>query len=744
MSSRGLLGPLIALFVVLGAVYALATPPFEASDEIWHYPYVQYLQRGLGLPVQVPRPEDNLARQEGSQPPLYYLLAAAFTFFIDDGQPGSAVTPNPHAMVGVPLTPGNKNLAIHSPGDRTAGAGLAVLVIRGLSLLMAAGSVYLVYRLVHEAFPASPPVALTAAALTAFNPEFIFISASVNNDNLIVLLSLVSLLLMYRVSLPTARRRDVFLLGIVLGLALLTKLQAAGLLPLAGLALLWTAWQRRSWRSLVINSLLTGVPALLIAGWWYVRNWVLYGEPTGTSMMLRIVNTRNPPPPVWELVTREFEGFKISFWALFGGVNILADRPSYWFYDLVTVLGLLGLVIVLFRWARARSTKPGPGPLGWRMTLLLLAWAAICCIGLLRWSQTTLASQGRLLFPAMPGLVLPLAAGLVGGLPRRLARPTALIATAALIVMAATMPFRFILPAYAAPSPLTPAELAAISPKLNIDFGGTIRLVAAEVSPGPATFNTRVPVTITWQLLQPVDTNYSIFVHLFGRDSRTVGQFDTFPTLGSRPLTQWQPGDAYRDVYPILIDQLTEGPVMLRVQAGVYDFATGERLTARVDGHDIGTSPEIGRIRLGDPPDETPPQIETNANFDNKIAILGATITQARRFPPGDTRPPAYAVSLVMKALAPMQTSYTVFAQILDDRNRVLSQFDSPPVEGNYPTSLWIPGERIVDRREVPVPAGGGTGMRLVVGFYDPATGARLHRLDGSADWVEFRTPSLE
>ncbi|MFN8535567.1 MAG: glycosyltransferase family 39 protein [Dehalococcoidia bacterium] len=728
---------ILAAFVAIGLVYLIATPPFEASDEIWHYPFVQYLQRGIGLPVQQPRPEDNLARQEGGQPPLYYAIGAALTFWADGGPPGSGIEPNPHAMVGVPLTPGNKNLALHTANDRWSGAGLAVLIIRFASLMMGAASIWLVHRLVLLCLPAAPNLALGAAAIAAFTPEFLFISAAVNNDNLMTLLGLLGVERIRAAVVAPSPRRSA-LLGIVLGLAALTKLTGLGLLPLAAGALLWAAWRRRSVRWLMLHGVIAFGVAAGIAGWWYVRNVVLYGEPTGLSMFLRIVNTRNPPPPIWELVAGEIEGFRISFWALFGGVNIVADPPTYWFYDLVAVLALAGLVVVAVRWLRAGSLRRYPGPPDPLTTTLVLFWTGIVTAGLLRWAQTTLASQGRLLYPAMAGIALLLALGLVGPFSPRLAGRAVGALGAVLATVALVLPFRFILPAYAAPTPLTAAEAAAVSPRLDIDFGPTIRLLAAEVPPGPYTVSSRVPVTLTWQALGPVDQNYSVFVHLFARDNRKVGWFDSYPGLGLRPFQDWKVGEVYRDVFPVFIEYLTEGPVLLRVEAGVYDFESGERLSASIGGRSIGTSPVIGWTKLADPPGTDQPQIAARADFGGLIRLDGATIEIARRFPPGDTRPPAWRLSLWLAAEQTVGRDYTLFAHVIAPDGRLLSQHDGQPVENAYPTSHWLPGERVIDRREVPMPASLVPGARLVVGFYDPATGQRLARRDAPGDVVDL------
>ena len=66
---------ILCLFIGLGVLYSTATPVFEASDELNHYPFVQTLAEGNGLPVQRPG-QETLWGQEGSQPPLYYALAA--------------------------------------------------------------------------------------------------------------------------------------------------------------------------------------------------------------------------------------------------------------------------------------------------------------------------------------------------------------------------------------------------------------------------------------------------------------------------------------------------------------------------------------------------------------------------------------------------------------------------------------------------------------------------------------------
>ncbi len=80
--------------IVLGLMYDRATPIFEAPDEGYHFAFVRWISLGHGLPVQVP---GQLAdwEQEGSQPPLYHLMAAALITGIDTSDWDQVFVHNP-------------------------------------------------------------------------------------------------------------------------------------------------------------------------------------------------------------------------------------------------------------------------------------------------------------------------------------------------------------------------------------------------------------------------------------------------------------------------------------------------------------------------------------------------------------------------------------------------------------------------------------------------------------------------
>ncbi|HEC34787.1 MAG TPA: hypothetical protein ENI37_08775, partial [Chloroflexi bacterium] len=227
-AERTVLVLILILFAALSAIYSIVVPPFEASDELWHYPMVKYVADHWDLPVQDPT---NVGpwRQEGSQPPLYYAVAAAVTFWIDTSDMEQVRHLNPHVDNGIATPDGNINLVVHNPALERfpwRGAVLAVHLIRFLSVLMGVAAVYFTYRIADECLATTegrpdgvgdrrrggspcppqggsplgrasvpapegwattedrPYVALAAAAVHAFTPMFVFISGAVNNDNL--------------------------------------------------------------------------------------------------------------------------------------------------------------------------------------------------------------------------------------------------------------------------------------------------------------------------------------------------------------------------------------------------------------------------------------------------------------------------------------------------------------------------------------------------------------------------------
>jgi 4-amino-4-deoxy-L-arabinose transferase-like glycosyltransferase len=370
---------LVALFVALGALYSVTTPLFEAGDELWHYPYVQWLARGNGLPIQDPT-QKQLWEQEGGQPPLYYALAAASTFWIDTSDLAERLWRNPHAKIGVPLAFGNKNMVVHTSAENFPwqGTTLAVHLIRLLSVLFSAGTVLFTYQSAREILsapsriPRPASLALLTASFVACNPMFVFISASVNNDSLAALLATCALYLALRLVTRGVTNRRVLVLGILIGLGILTKVSNLALLIVAISVLAYCAWKSQKFFDVLRLTFYVSLPIVLLDAWWFARNFILYGDPFAFNVWLQIAGGR-PPQTLLGLLD-EFQGFRISFWGNFGGVNVIAPEWVYGVLDIFSLLAAIGLGI-----GAVRRALPG---LLWIPALHV----AIVFVALIRWT----------------------------------------------------------------------------------------------------------------------------------------------------------------------------------------------------------------------------------------------------------------------------------------------------------------------------------------------------------------------
>jgi len=723
---------ILATFIALGITYSVVTPIFEASDELWHYPFVKHLADGNGLPMQ-DASADQPWRQEGSQPPLYYALSALATFWIDtddayEGQP-PLLWYNPHVDNGVLTADGNTNLVAHSqqeafPWHRTA---LAVHLIRFLSVWMGAATVLLTYLLALEIFPDRRNLALGAAAVNAFTPMFLFISGAVNNDNLVVPLCSLALLMMVKITNRKSQiaNRHWASLGLVIGLAILTKESAIGLLAPAGLTVAYIAYRQRSMRTFLEGGLIVVGLAAIISGWWFIRNWQLYGDPLGLNAFLDILGRRHPPATLHQL-WGEREGFAMSYWGLFGGVNVPLDAWVYRLLNLLALIAVLGVIVFLIR----KLLRDRLRPEAWIAMVLLIAWPSAVFVSLIRWALQTWSSQGRLVFSAISALSILFFLGLSQFVPRRYTKTLTCLVASLMFVIAAITPFRYIAPAYAKPYLLSQTEIQAIPNRLDISFGGVMKLLGYDLSISNTQYpitNTLKPgdsltVTLYWQSLSKMNQDYSTFVHLLDETELIVAQRDMYPGQGLYPTSLWSAGDAIANRYVLTLPETAFTPNQAQLEVGLYDFATKERLLAySPDGEPWGDNARFHDIEIT-PRAEAEVPNPVNFNFGNRIALIGYDLDR-RTAAPGET----VHLTLYWQALAEMKEDYSVFTHVLGEENRIWAQKDNWPQGGDAPTSTWEPGQTIADEYDLALqPDTPPDVYDVEIGLYLAETGDRL------------------
>ncbi len=697
------LARLLLIYLMVGGSYSVLNPLFEAPDEVWHYEYVRWLVEGHGLPT----PEEVGGapwHQEGSQPPLYYALAALLTAPIPTEDASQVIRYNPHAAMGDPQAVDNRNVMLHGAAEAWPWQGtvLAVHVARLFSLLLGAITVLTTWAtarlLLHD-----EAAALLAAAFVAFNPQFLFLSASVNNDNLVTTLSALvlwrALLLLERGEL---RPRAALVDGALVGAAALSKLSGLlTVLPLAA-AMTWVAWRRRSWRAFLLVGLCAAGAALLVGGWWYWRNWQLYGDPLGLPAMFAVLPQRTHPPGMGELFL-EWKGVWRSFWAVFGWFNVTVPDGLYLFYATLTVGGVVGW---LFRLHRQRTSLTVGAKARWG---LLSGWVALLLLALWRWAQMRYP-QGRLLFPALSAIAVLLAAGWTWFLPPLRRRPWGLIVP--LASLAALIPWAWIRPVYLAPAPLPPDALPPHA--ADIPFGDCIHLVGWALAPDEVPPDAPLEVTLYWRALCQPHKDYSVYLHLVDEIGLIQAQRDTMPAGGRRPTRDWVPGTVIVDHHRFVLPPTVPRPVTLTVRVGLYDAATGERLLTPQ-----GDSLTLGQIvATGDPTAPLPLEL----HFDDAIVLQGYRM-EPRLLQPGET----LTLTLWWRAEGQPSRDYTVFTHLLIPPDAIWAQVDAPPLDGMRPTSSWRMGELLEDRYRLTLPEDAPSGLYEVeVGLYDPLSGRRL------------------
>jgi 4-amino-4-deoxy-L-arabinose transferase-like glycosyltransferase len=225
---RVLLGTVIAIFVGFAVAYTRITPVGASPDEISHLNYINGIADHLRLP-----PAGEPERQ---QPPLYYLLGA---------------------------------IVAKLTGDDPR-------LIRLLSVALGVLTILTVYAVARRLFPLRPALAMGAAALVALLPEAQYLAGAVNDDNLAwlagALLVLAGVVVMQS-DVLTPR----LALGAGLAVALAVLAKETVWIPAVLLLVVVAVRFGRQVRAVHVVAVL--VPAIALAGWWFVRNAVEFGGP---------------------------------------------------------------------------------------------------------------------------------------------------------------------------------------------------------------------------------------------------------------------------------------------------------------------------------------------------------------------------------------------------------------------------------------------------------------------------------
>lgn len=417
-SSRIVLAIILFFQLVLGVLYAVRTPHWQAPDEPAHFNYVRDLAEKGAFPVLQPGDYDGAylerikaakfppelsidsIRYEAHQPPLYYVAAA-------------------------PVYLAARVLNVD-----------AALALRLLNVALALVLLLIAFRILRFVFPANPLLRLVGVGIIATVPMHIAMSAAINNDALAeVVVATILLIAVLRLNGRMERKRFFILGGMVYGLALLTKttIYSSAVLLIAaeiGYQQIFSARQGASAARLatlrprkraVLASGKTLLPlfaiSLALAGLWFVRNALVYGPGdlfgwarhdlvvAGQMTTAQWIAENGLRNTLADLAAISFK----SFWAQFGWMGVLVNDRIYTFLFILSAAASLGALFMLVRLWRERRTMPSETRWTWLVLGLLLVFVFAADV---YYNLKFFQPQGRYLFYAL----IPVAALWSGGL----------------------------------------------------------------------------------------------------------------------------------------------------------------------------------------------------------------------------------------------------------------------------------------------------------------------------------------
>ncbi len=607
----------LSIFVVLTTCHSLIVPLTQGEDELAHYRYISFIAQTGRLPINYA--ERKQAWYRADWPPFYHLLVGWTVSFLDTTRPHlKDVGESPRRrLVGEIFYP---RLIIYTEDANWPWQDgiLAWHIGRFSSILFSTLALIFTYLTALEIAQHTPELltaksvnsgrlfATLTTALLAFTPRYIFSSAMLSDDSLFILLSAMIIWLLLRVLRGNDRWWLVALMGLLLGLSIVTK-YSTGLLPLIIIPVAW--WRTKQAKAKIkffSRIAITWIFTLLGSSWWFVWIGTYFNTIKTDGLILGLLHPLLASGPdvsmrrVFAIFTGEqftaperpsaiaagtFSDWLIYLFQTFWGVPILEHDPLFpWAYLLMAFVCLIALIGLQRLWSTTNHESR------FTIFILVLFVGLLVPFPILRFFLThnvLETGQGRhILYPAAQTIPILLMLGLwANGRGCETARvrdcegarvrdcesascsfaysPIRLFAYSPVILLTWSI-FQLITMSVTYPIPLpvqtTTFNPAVISHPLKQNFGDAIRLLGYDLSFTFWGTNQPFNLTLYWQAHQQVEENYRVQVRLVDSQSHAETVWLGHPLDGLYPTRAWDKGDVIRDTFPLFItgdDHLT-------------------------------------------------------------------------------------------------------------------------------------------------------------------------------------------
>jgi len=519
-------------------------------------------------------------------------------------------------------------------------------------------------------------------------------------------------------------------MGALFGLALLSKFNLAAIILPFEVALIWSLWrsmpsqasesrnnrqqqptsihtapEMKSMKAkfmawLKINGIIF-ITTFFLAGWWFIRNQMLYGEPTGFEAVTQLWGVRSPVESIG-LAISELPYAWTTLWGRFGFGQIPLPEGIYDGLKVLVALSLIGVILGYHRASRRQ-----------RRALNILMLNIVLFFGVLFFYMlvSPAGPNGRFFFPALSSLALLIFFGLyhiilvLVGWIRRIRDQTSppqvdsraigilgVVVNVGMFSLSLVSLIGYLAPAYSQPKTLK--ENVIVPNPVNIQFDSIVTLLGYETSMAEIQPGEPIDVDLYWEVTNKPPGNYLLFLHLQDEVDTIVAQRDTHPGLGNFPSSNWQVGSRFVESVRLYVPETAYVPSIAQLRVGLY-APDGYRLGIfEQSGSYIGDSFNLAAFTL-ESLDSKFPNFQ-NQNFNDEIVLRGYEYSK-REIVVGETN----TITLYWEALKKGVNDYMVQVRLVDDVGQVLAMSSNRPADGMSPTKNWKSGQQVIDRHEL-------------------------------------------
>jgi 4-amino-4-deoxy-L-arabinose transferase-like glycosyltransferase len=349
---------LIILFaaIAIRMAFVFAIPAWLSPDEYPHY----WIAKEIAEKGEYPMHSLEFPKYEAFQPPLYYIALSVPVYLQNNAIPFS---------------------------EEIKGPSFNLILLRLISVFLGALSIIFAYLFFHNIRSLKEDEALYAAAFIALLPTFAGVNASLNNDSLVILLSIISL---YYASKHNLKLLDIILAGLSGGLAFITKMSALPVF-IIGLYLIIKCLPPLKKNYVFLPAYI--LPWLVFALLLFYRDLLLYGDIFVIAPEKERFFGFSFAYAIWAV-----RNLVYSFWLAFGRYYDVVPPPLAY---LITFFPIM--ILALLGWIKRKVEDKN---LLLEITIAVFISAAASLYYTLTYKEGTMTSWGKNLYPVLPYFAL--------------------------------------------------------------------------------------------------------------------------------------------------------------------------------------------------------------------------------------------------------------------------------------------------------------------------------------------------